>query len=248
MWHSDFRQLMGDYLRERQSGNTRFSQRALARKLRISAGTLSDLLSGRRDVSPSMALTMLDRIPDADADRVERMRRLLRTSQGQRIVLAPDHYDLILEWSYLGILCLLELDGAPRTRAEIARRLGLTEDRAALCLKRLIETGMLRESAEGYVIEGGYFGTTDEIPNPRIVESHLHDMEKAASALRELPPARRDFISMTVAGDRARLSAAKTVARRFLEQAARALGGGERNEVFKISVQMYPLTRQDAQD
>ncbi len=246
MWEADFQKLVSDYLKKSRLKNVKFSQRALAKKLLVSSSTLSDLVNGRRHVSAKKALSILNRLPEVDPIRRAKLEMRIQSSFEKRVPLNKENYDIILEWVFLGILCVLELDNAPHTSHEIGDALGVNIKKIESALARLTKLGMIKKNLENrYTIECAYFETTDEIADSRIAEAHINDMDKAKDALRRLPPQLRDFTSLVVSGDMTRLAAAKKLARRFFMQLSRTLTGSQRNEVYKISLQIYPLTQKN---
>jgi DNA-binding MarR family transcriptional regulator len=245
MWEVDFQKFIADYFSSAKLKNQRFSQRSLAKKLQISSSTLSDLISGKRHVSATKAMKILAQLNDVDDIRKSALEDRIQACNDRRFLLDNENYDLILDWLFLGILCVLELDSPPRTAAAIAQSLGVQRDRLDAALDRLLEVGLIHRTAEGYSLEKVYFETTDGIPDSRIVKSHLDGMEKAADVLRNIGPDSRDFISLVTAGDSRKLRAAKALVRRFLQQLSRTLTGTKRDEVYKVNIQIFPLTRQD---
>jgi uncharacterized protein (TIGR02147 family) len=245
MWEVEFQKLIADYFSATRLKNQRFSQRALAKKLKISSSTLSDLISGNRHVSSSKAMKILAQLGDIAEEKRFALESKIRASSGRRVLLDDRNYDLILDWLFIGILCVLELDSPPRTPAAIAEALGVQPDRLKTACDRLVEVGMIRETAAGYSLENVYFETTDDIADSRIVKSHIDGMEKATEALENVGADSRDFISLVIAGDSRKLRAAKVLVRRFLQQVARTLTGTKRDEVYKVNVQIFPLTHPD---
>lgn len=244
MWENEFQKVISDYFRKAKLKNSRFSQRALAKKMSVSSSTLSDLLNGRRHVSAQKALKILARLTDLDGGVKTNLEARIGLASARRVQLNKDSYDLISEWIYLGILCLLELEDAPKSPSEIALALGMNEGVVKKAVSRLTQLGMLvAKPGGGFSIENAYFETSDDVADEQIVASHLNGLDKAREALLSEPTSRRDFISLTVAGDVGKLAAGKKLTRRFISQLSRTLTGAKLNEVYRISVQIYPLTK-----
>jgi|GEM_PF-4003553 len=243
MWESEFQSLVSGYFDSCRETNAKFSLRSLARRFQVSPSTLSDLLNGRRAVSEKKALQMMEMVPDMDARRARAVREGIAAAHRDPVVLAKKDYDLLLNWLNFGVLCSLELENAPGTEEEVAKLLGVAVPQVEACVERLNKADMVTREDGVLKLTGSYFATEDNIQNDDLVKAHLNDMPRAAQALKTLSVEERDFTSVIVVGDSRKMAMAKLLTRRFLNKFCDVVKGTTADEIFKISVQIYPLTQ-----
>src|SRR5207253_2023706 len=90
------------------------------------------------------------------------------------------------------------------------------------------------------------FVTTTEGPPSSTALRHMQKqvLEKAMSALEEIPPELRDQSSMTMAVNSGRMDEAKVKIKRFRRQLVKFLQEKEPlDEVYQLSVAFFPLTQ-----
>jgi predicted enzyme related to lactoylglutathione lyase/transcriptional regulator with XRE-family HTH domain len=146
-----FRHYLQAELASRCARNPRYSLRAFARHLGIDGSTLSQILRGRRVLSPAMIRRLSTKLGLADAqletflaaepDRQKQAARQLAALDAVRVLSEPHH------------LALLELVRLPDFRPDvrwISRVLGIPADTVNVAVARLLRLGLLRMTGTGW--------------------------------------------------------------------------------------------------
>ena len=84
--------------------------------------------------------------------------------------------------------------------------------------------------------------TSDNIASLALQQAHAHTLDKAKESIFQIPIHQRDLSAMTMAIDPENLPAAREFTRQYLLNLAELLEQGSRTEVYKVSVQLFPLT------
>lgn len=242
MWQGYVRQILRKKLQDNRKKNPAFSLRALARKLELSPGALSEVLNGKRKLSRQGTARVLEKIPLEPAERAKLAQLLDHDRTDVRVLLTPQVSELVARWHYFALLSLFELDRPPRTPRTMAKALNLPLAKVEDALETLIELGFLGKGTDGsYLYFGQHFTTTDNVPSAAIRAAHVEDMRLAKQALSGLSSDERDFTSITFAGNKKNLTKAKKEVRRFRDRIYTLMAGPEKNHVYKMSVQLYPV-------
>ncbi len=263
--------LIRSAMAELQSRNPSYSLRAFARKLQITAAELSLLLNGKRRLSRKMAARVFERLAvepavatalvEALPERLSRKTRAANEVPGakkrttgpvlQYIQLSTDEFRVVADWYHLAILSLAETQGFQSDEAWIARRLGLRVREVRSAVQTLVRLGLLVEVASGAGISGvewratgKRFTTTNDVSDASLRKNHAQGLDLARTALDEVPVELREFGASIIAIDPDLLPAAKARLRELRREVAQLLEGGKKkSEVYRLSVQLIPLTR-----
>lgn len=113
-------------------------------------------------------------------------------------------------------------------------------------LERLIRLGFLKKNASGRLeCTGVAYHTTDGVTDVALQRAHFQNLELARESLEQDTIENRDFTAMTMAIDPDRLPEAKRRIRDFRSELCRFLESGKRKEVFKLCMQLIPLTKKE---
>lgn len=243
MWRDEFTALIKDQFRQMQEKNPRFSMRAYAQRLNLSSGTLTELMHGRKrwNLSVERAAEILDLLRLSEsADN--RYRALLGLPlRRERKEIGTDRYPAMTDWTYVPILISCDLPPPKCEPAQIARRLGVSEEKVLSVIDELLSLKMLVRGEDGRPrLAEPHGGTTDNIPNEIYRRNHELNFELNRRAL-DLPAEKRDFTAMTFTGSSAALAAMRAEIRRLFEKAAIMDIEGANDNVFRLSVQLFPL-------
>src|SRR4051794_37687938 len=105
--------LQTEYAKRRER-RPRFSLRAFARELALPSGRLSELLSGKRPITPELGLRLADRLALAPDQREEFLRGVAAARGGGATAgpefrqLSADAFHLISDWYHFALLHLTE--------------------------------------------------------------------------------------------------------------------------------------------
>lgn len=242
-------------LLDRQSRRPGYSLRAFARQLAISAPALSEILKGKRRVSKAMAHRLVQKLcldPVSqqnvladlfDQTKTEKFRPQSRRHR-QRLQLQMDQFHLISDWHHFAILSLTETRDFCADPIWIAGRLGVTETLAAESLERLVRLGCLKRDRRGrYKQSSPGVVTSDNIANLSVRKAHYQNLDLARRSLDEDPVSLRDFTAITMAIDPEKLAEANAMIRTFRDRLCRFLESGEKTEVYRMCMHLFPLSK-----
>jgi uncharacterized protein (TIGR02147 family) len=250
---------LNEALIESQLRNPAFSLRAFSRKLSISPSALSEILNGKRRVSKKLAERLVrnlclspkegqglldlfgDKHPEKDAEA---------KYQGPYIELSTDQFHVISEWYHFGILSLAETVDFQSDPRWIADRLNIRVQDAQTALERLERLGLVERGPRGKLTPTGTgYSTPDEVRDLGLRKAHGQNLEMARRSLEEDPIEVRDFTATTMAIDVSKLPLAKKMIREFQDKLCAYLESGAKKEVYKLCIQVFPLTsRKEATD
>jgi uncharacterized protein (TIGR02147 family) len=225
--------------------------RAFSRKLGISSAALSEILSGKRQVSRKLAERISNRLmlSPVESNRVLKLFEQPAAGTDTRdVTLDAEHYSLISDWYHFGILSLAETAAFQSDLAEIARRLGITNGTARQAVDRLVRLNLLKRDGDELRPTGHQYHTSDGIKSQALRRAHANNLELARRSLEEDPVGDRDFSSMTMAIDPEKLPKAREMLREFRERLSAFLEGGEKKKVYKVCMQLMPLSDREVEN
>lgn len=159
-----------------------------------------------------------------------------------RLTLSQDQFHLISDWWYFGLLNLLKTRDFKNNLGWMARRLGITLSAATEAWERLFRLGFLEMKGRRVTRRFTNLKTTDQLADLSIRKSHLADLALIEKSLLNLPVSVRDNTSTTFVIDRNDLPRAMEFIRVFQEQFLKQFGKECGDEVYKMSIALYPLT------
>ena len=87
--------------------------------------------------------------------------------------------------------------------------------------------------------------TTTDIPSSSIRNYHKGILALAQNKIEQVSVDKRDFSSITMAINSKNLKNAKKLTQKYKEQMLELLESGTLNEVYQLSIQLFPLTSGD---
>lgn len=238
----EFERILGEKLIEAQSRSSRFSQRAMAKRLGLSSGALSEILRGKRHVSPKLAARIAERLDLSPAER-RALGIEVRTGQTE-FLLSADTFHLISDWWHFALLNLTQTEGFRSEMNWISRRLGISVVRVREAVERLERLGLLTKDARGrWKRSHKRLKTSDQIKSLAIQKAHREDLPLIEQALDEVPLELRDLSSITITVDPKRLVRLKEMIRKFQDEFIDEAESVPGKEVYRLAVHLFPLTR-----
>ncbi|MBL8213783.1 MAG: DUF4423 domain-containing protein [Bryobacterales bacterium] len=148
-----FRDFLREQLAARCARNPQYSLRAFANYLGVNHSTLSQMLRGKRALSPEAIAKFADKLgltPRQAADWIDSERHQPAATPSARLLaLTRDTAELLDDGLGFAILELLRLPGFQTDSRWIGRLLGATADEVNLTLTRLCRLGFLRMQSPG---------------------------------------------------------------------------------------------------
>lgn len=259
---ADYRELLRDELEFRRRANPSYSLRAFAKKLGVAPSRLSEVLQGKRGLSGASARTIATNLGLSDRERdlfedlvaaqharseAKRAAARERLATAQRdgdwdddVTLAQ--LEQIAGWEHSAIMGLLAVEGFEPRPAWIARRLGISPQRAQAALDRLLEVGFLRKRGRALVAGTGPVRSPGGKPSRRLREANAEALDLAKQALFEQPLDAREFGLGYLCVGSEQLPLAKQLIREFRRSFYEALAQPERpDRVYCLSVAFFGL-------
>jgi uncharacterized protein (TIGR02147 family) len=248
----EIRKILNNEITRAKGNNPAYSLRAFAKKVGVQPSALSEILNGKRDVTQKMAAKILERLcfdPETTQNLLSKLsnkksRNKTVDSQRDFAQLNMDHYHIISEWYYFGILSLAETKEFNDKPQWIASRLNITIPEAKVALKRLERLDLLKRNENKRLVWAGVqFKTSDDVINMSLRKSHYQNLELAKTSLDKDNIDSRDFSSMTMAIDPKKIPDAKEMIKNFRRTLCDFLESGEKLEVYRICLQLFPISR-----
>lgn len=235
----------------RRASNPTHSLRAFARDLGITASAVSEILRGKRTLSLKMATRLVDRLGDEIPNRDEVLTLLAHKSEQKRPrrqTLSSESFKLVANWHHMAILSLLEVKDFNPDPRWIAGRLGISLRKARESLDLLEKSGRISRTRSGRLVAQKAFTSPDGVPSVAVRRAHHETLSLARRSLEQDALNARDFTFMTMAADPRRLPKAREKIRKFHDQLCRYLEGGEKQEVYRMAVCLFPISKAQETD
>lgn len=227
--------------------NAKWSKRAFAARLGLSSGALSEIFQGKRVLSSQLKKKIAAKLQLSPLEEseffVEELPGHLNSHRLEYYKLSNDHFHLISDWWHFAILNLIKTREFKASIPWISKRLGLPEKITQEAWDRLFRLGHLAKDGKKVVRSFPRIETSDNLFDLSIQKSHLQDLELMEHSLREVPVELRDHTSMTLAMNKKSMGKAKELIRLFQDRFSDEIESNPGEEVYKISVSLYPLTQ-----
>ncbi|MCB9025377.1 MAG: DUF4423 domain-containing protein, partial [Bdellovibrionaceae bacterium] len=131
--------------------NDKFSLRAFAQKLKLSPGTLSQILNGKRKISHKKAREICELLELSPIEREQFLKdfNVKAAPEVKTVFLSDDKFQVIAEWYYLAILALSETIDFKFNTDWISSRLNLEKNIVIEAIKKLLELKLLAFDEDG---------------------------------------------------------------------------------------------------
>lgn len=242
------RKVLSKNFEKLKQDSPQYSLRAFARKLGISPTAMSEMIHGKRVITRKTVTKMLDRleIPAVDKDKIiknENSRSAFIYEEKKFVEVDLNQNSHIAEWQYFAILSLAETEDFQADSKWIAQRLNISESLAHKSLQNLKELKVLTANEDGkFVPSGLQFKIESGLQETIFKTGHRDSLDLAKKALDDFDRELIDFSSMTMAIDHEFLPEAKDLIRQFRRRLASFLESGKKEEVYKLNIQLFPLS------
>ncbi len=239
-------QLLKSEFEERRTRNPNFSLRSFARWLEISPAQLSQLMSGKRPMTLKMARKISGRLGHSPAERLEFIKSTFPPwieKPTKTVTLPEDQFRLIADWYHLAILSLTKIPKARPESAWVARRLGITQSQAREAMDRLCRLGLLETRPKFRQIRDP-FSVESPIPSEAIRRFHKQILALASEKIDTVPIELRETQAITLAVNSKKLPLARKLIGEAIDKIEDVLESGLAGEVYTLSVQLFPLTKE----
>lgn len=262
--YSEPRAYLKEVLAEKQRKNPLFSLRSWSRQMGFRCHTsLVMMMSGKRKILPShlekinkglrlqgdeetfLRLLVAFHASKSAAEKRELEARLkVLVPAAEQALLESEKFRLVADWEHMAILEMTKLKDFENDPAWIAERLGfgLTEERAAEAIGRLVSLGLLKRKKGKLCKSAERLTTPKDRASEGIREHHRQVLGNAVLAIESQTVEERVFNSCTLTIDSSRLPEAKELILKFRADMAQLLEKEGGDETYQLSVQLFKLT------
>jgi uncharacterized protein (TIGR02147 family) len=263
--YSNFRTFLADYYEFKKSESPIFSHRFFAKKAGItSPNYLKLVMDGKRNLTKKSLVKFAAGL-GLKGLRAEFFENLVFFNQALAITernlyyanilrtrakaglrkLDEAQFQLFSDWRHIAVRELAAAKGFRPDARWVAKKLGkaITEREAEESLNLLALLGLLKKTANGFAQSDVNITTSDEVRSLLVKNYHHQMIRMAATALDNLPAAKRDVSSITIpihARDFSKLKEQIQLMRKELLNLAAEPGTGE--DVVQVNIQLFPLT------
>jgi len=264
--YTNYRQFLKDYYLARKQADPKFSLRSLAQAARFpSHGLLQYLMDGKRNLSKK-TLVKLSLALGLEKERAQYFENLVFFNQAKTLEEKGFFYDKLVRsggtstfkkldssqlqafrrWYTIAIREMLNLEGFRGNAAWISGRLlpPVQTYEAEEALALLLETGLIKKTANGFKSSDPDITTDDEVKSLLVKNYHAQMIRLAAWAQDEVAVRERDVSSVTFAIKESELPGLKKqlqLMRKELRSFAADPGTADR--IVQVNMQMFPLTK-----
>lgn len=239
-------------LEERMQKHPSYSLRAFSRSLGMDSSTVSALIRGKRPLSLKTARKIVEGLQIKDP--VEAQALIMATFNPENPEGEPNYTELSLEtaetiasWQHFAILALLELRNFKASERNIAVRLNIPLTLVWESLRRLESLGLVEKEKGLWKLTGKNMAAPSQIPSKTLREGHKQNILKAIESLEQDPIHTRDISGTTIAISKDKLNGARKLIRDFRLHLASFLEGNKRDAVYRLNIQLFPLSKESDQ-
>lgn len=236
------------------------SLRAFARFLQIPPSRLSEIFSGKRQLSLPMAEHISKRLgldPKTQSEFISSVLKGKRKKYSPRRRASPldrtdpeykqltlDAFHVIADWYHFAILNLRDCDDFRPNETWIAKRLNIGIGEVRLALTRFERLGLIECKNDGsWVRTHANLTTTHDVRSAGLRKGHRGILQRAIESIESVDISQRDITNMTMAINPGKLPEAKKMLARFRKKFAKFLEqDAGRTEVYTLAMQLFPLT------
>jgi len=255
--NSGFKLYLQQELIRRIKQNPNYSLRSFAKNLEIEPSSLSQILSNKRTLTDKMILKLSNKLSLSPKEINKLINGNDQKSQDKNYSqndlpfahfkhLEQDQFDLVANWYHFAILEMTHLHNFVPKMTVIAKRLDLTLFEVRDAVARLTRLNFLEITKNGKWIDkmGDALNEGNSYTTAAFRKMQLDVLKKASDALENTPYQERVQSSLTISTSRKKVLGAKKKILKFMEELDAYLrSGDEQEDVFHLSVSLYPVTK-----
>lgn len=243
-WEDEFRAVLTEHFSRLKEQDPKFSLRALAKRARISPSAMSQLLRKKHgwQLSVERAIEILSSLGVEERTRYRLTALMGRPLPVLRATLKTADCENLKDWTYLPILHSFDLTPTPSLK-EIAQKLGVEPEKVESVVNDLLNRGYLKKlDSDLFKRDESHKENIECSWQKMSSELQKSELEIASKALSASQNGNRVFGTVTFAGNKAQVAFLKKEIEKLFNYAAAVVENTEpRDELFKLSVQFYPL-------
>lgn len=258
---SAFQGLLIRHLESRQLANPKYSVRAFARDLHLSASAVNEIIKGERRVSVKFVEKLAtkleisvvemskivdhgrDKITKKNLDSIKKIVQVKRKNQSSRKI-EENQIEYISNWIHFAILSLIETKNFRSSPGRMAQRLGVELEQVQYALIRLQQLSLITVAKDGSISRCvSSIQTSEDVLSKALQLCHQNDMILAQQKMQQLKVDERDFTSFTFCGNPEKIKLGKQIIREAQEQLEQIMRDEEAQDVFRVCMYLFPLTK-----
>jgi uncharacterized protein (TIGR02147 family) len=242
---------------QRKSRNPNYSLRSFAKNLGISPGILSQILNGKKEVTPKVLKIIAPKLnldENIYSTLLEKQEKLKKENSVKAIekndmrLVDMETFAIISDWYHFAILELFNLDYFETNTEWIAKKLSITELEAQNAINSLIKIKLL-EVNNGKIEPGNNFTAIVDYPYTSLAmrERQKQLLLLSAQKLETLNISVRDHSAITVCVDVALMPEIKDKIKAFRRSLGNfiAKNSKESNAVYEMQISFFPVSSLD---
>ncbi len=243
--------LSGEYTK-RRSRNPNYSLRSFSSLLKLDASTVSQILSGKRQISAKIILHLTEILevdPTTKNALIKFANKKVKSNQVEAEnsddifrQLTLDTCALISDWYHYAILELTFVKDVKNDLRWIAKTIGITAAEANIAIDRLKRLGLLKEDNKKLVkTENFITNFKDGVTSKALKDLQRSILTMALDAIDNTPQEEKDITSMTFAIDEKKIPEAREKIKKFRREMSQFLESGTQTRVYHLGIQLYPI-------
>lgn len=243
-WEDEFRAVLAEHFQRLKEENPKFSLRALAKRARISPSAMSQLLRKKHgwQLTTERAIEILSSLGIEERKKCRLAALMGHHLPVRRSTLRMTDCETLKDWTYLPILHSFDLSPTPSFE-EIAQKLCINTERVEAAVSDLVNHGYLKRDENGRIKRDDSQKESIETTLPQTpFDLKKTELELANKALSACERENQIFAALTFAGNKSQIEFLEREIMKLFDYAAAVVENTEpRDELFKLSVQLYPL-------
>lgn len=250
MKEANYRDILRLEFESRKLRNNSYSMRAFARSIELSSGALSEILQGKRNLSPKKAFLIAEKLKCDESEKEQFIESVNKSSliakngeEGQSVHnLSLEVFEVISSPDCMSILAMSDLDGFKLNIDWIAKQLDITNKEVAYALKLMRDIGLLEVIDGNEQLCSDFVFSTDGIPSRAIRNYHHKMLSKASEALEKQAVEARDISGISFAIDPDQLSLIKKDILAFQKRMIKKYSQGNKKQVYHLEMALFALS------
>lgn len=253
--HSSIQQWLLTEFARRQEKNAGYSLRSFSKHMGVSPAMLSLLIRNKKKLTSQTAQAIAKKCDFSSGEMEHLFKNISRSSNLNNSFpqreLEIDSFELIANWYYFAILALERFKHNSLSAKWIAQKLDIPVNTAQKAVTRLTRLGIIAKNKRG---DGFHQATPSlvaqqNVPSAAIRKFHRAILDKAQDSLAGTPVDMREFSATIMPINTKYLPEIKNSIRRFRdEMAAYSESIDNCDEVYSLSIQLFPLTKERRND
>ncbi|MES2768870.1 MAG: TIGR02147 family protein [Bdellovibrionota bacterium] len=236
--------LMTEFMNSK-TRNSSYSMRAFSRKVGIPQSAISEILGGKRSITSKMALKIMNGLSVTS----EQISEVFGSNNSNK----PDLYkslemttfDVISDWHHFAIISLIETKSFQSRPDWISKRLGISLKAVKDSLNKLQALDLIKVDPKSKRISltNEQVAAISPVATAALKKANRQNLDLALDKLESTKFEERDFTAITMCFDPGRMEEAKKLIKDFRRKFCKTMESGNRKEVYKLCVQLFPLSK-----